>query len=175
MIDRGDLAEIGFTSLYNAVEDITRKTKVNGKPLIMATEKLESMSNRETPSKSEVISLAHSVSIGSDRIMLSEETAVSENATLIVEWLDNFLNNSKIVAQFPEARNTDGRFDEIWKFLSENSKIPVLLLTKSGHALCNFMKIRPHDDVIVVTNNPKIKNVAKLYAQNIRFNKSKHR
>ena len=62
MIDRGDLAaEIGFTSLYNAVEDITRKTKVNGKPLIMATENLESMSNRETPSKSEVISLAHSV------------------------------------------------------------------------------------------------------------------
>ena len=34
------------------------------------------------------------------------------------------------------------------------------------------MKIRPHDDVIVVTNNPKIKNVAKLYAQNIRFIKA---
>ena len=41
-------------------------TKSNGKPLIMATENLESMVNRSVPSKSEVMSIAHSASIGVD-------------------------------------------------------------------------------------------------------------
>ena len=55
------------------------RTKENGKPLIMATENLETMIFRETPSKSEVISIANSIEIGSDCIMLSEETATSKN------------------------------------------------------------------------------------------------
>ena len=58
MIDRGDLAaEIGLEDLYEAVEHIVSETKSSGKPLIMATENLESMLDREVPSKSEVISL----------------------------------------------------------------------------------------------------------------------
>ena len=58
MIDRGDLAaEIGIFNLFNAVENISIETKSYGKPLIMATENLESMSTRLEPSKSEVMSL----------------------------------------------------------------------------------------------------------------------
>jgi len=51
----------------------------------MATENLESMSDRDTPSKSEVMSLVHSVSIGADCVMLSEETAMSKNGPYIVK------------------------------------------------------------------------------------------
>ena len=91
MIDRGDLAaEIGLHGLYSAVETIALQTKLLGKPMIMATENLETMINRETPSKSEVMSIAHSASIGADCIMLSEETAVSPNAKIILEWLHGF-------------------------------------------------------------------------------------
>ena len=90
MIDRGDLAaEIGFDALYNAVEKISRDTKSNGKPLIMATENLEAWQVGHT-SKSEVMSLAHSVSIGADCIMLSEETATADNGRYIVHWLTGF-------------------------------------------------------------------------------------
>ena len=79
MVDRGDLvAEIGYENLFSGIETIAQATKSNGKPLIMATENLESMLDRDMPSKSEVVSLAHSASIGVDCFMLSEETALSK-------------------------------------------------------------------------------------------------
>ena len=77
MIDRGDLsAEIGSYRLYESIENISKFTKENGKPLIMATENLHSMEKYLQPSKSEIISLGHSASIGVDCIMLSEETKI---------------------------------------------------------------------------------------------------
>ena len=59
MIDRGDLAaEIGLENLFRAIATIADETKGYGKPLIMATENLETMLHRNVPSKSEVISIA---------------------------------------------------------------------------------------------------------------------
>ena len=98
MIDRGDLAaEIRISNLYNAIEHISASTKSVGKPLIMATENLESMINREVPSKSDIMSIVHSLSIGTDCIMLSEETATAKNGMQILYWLSSFLSNLKPV------------------------------------------------------------------------------
>ena len=96
MIDRGDLAaEIGFDRLFDSVNTISDQTKAHGKPLIMATENLETMVDRELPSKSEVMSIAHSVSIGVDCFMLSEETATADSGQQIVTWLYEFLTCRK--------------------------------------------------------------------------------
>ena len=85
MIDRGDLAaEIGMSSLFRSIEQIAHETKWAGKPLIMATENLETMMVRQLPSKSEVMSIAHSISIGADCIMLSEETKQFQKMALIL-------------------------------------------------------------------------------------------
>ena len=74
MIDRGDLgAEIGDSNLFKMIEKISKKTKEKGKPLIMATENLESMINNSSPSKSEIVSLGFSLKLFSDVIMLSDE------------------------------------------------------------------------------------------------------
>ena len=94
MIDRGDLAaEIGFDGLFDAISLISGDTKARGKPLIMATENLETMIDRDVPSKSEIISLAHSASIGVDCIMLSDETATADSGQSTVLWLDAFLSS----------------------------------------------------------------------------------
>ena len=96
MIDRGDLAaEIGYDRVYDAINQSTDHTKAHGKALIMATENLETMLDRKVPSKSEVMSIAHSSSIGVDCIMLSEETATSGSGQEIVIWLDKFLKSCK--------------------------------------------------------------------------------
>ncbi|MDA8881817.1 pyruvate kinase [Alphaproteobacteria bacterium] len=168
MIDRGDLAaEIGFYALYNAVEKITHETKANGKPLIMATENLESMSDRDTPSKSEVMSLAHSVSIGADCVMLSEETAMSKNGPYIVKWLYEFLKKSNITVRNVAQTKKQRKYETIWKIIGEYRHIPVLLMSKSGYALFNYMATRPDQDVIVVTNNPRLGNIVKLFSRKI--------
>ena len=52
MIDRGDLsAEIGSENLFSSIKEISKNVKKSGKPLIMATENLESMTKKTNPSK----------------------------------------------------------------------------------------------------------------------------
>ena len=92
MIDRGDLsAEIGDNNLYDAILKISNLTKKYGKPLIMATENLETMSTSNNPTKNDIISLGFSNQINSDIIMLSEETASSDKWKKIIIWLNKFL------------------------------------------------------------------------------------
>ena len=92
MIDRGDLlAEVGEVNLYKAICEISTQAHRFKKPLIMATENLESMQKRLQPSKSEIIALEHSINLGSDIIMLSDETATSPLFMNTLEWLYNFL------------------------------------------------------------------------------------
>ena len=92
MIDRGDLlAEVGTGNLYNSICEIAKQATKYNRPLIMATENLESMQKRLQPSKSEIIALEHSIKLGTDIIMLSDETATSPLFMNTIEWLNNFL------------------------------------------------------------------------------------
>ena len=78
MIDRGDLlAEVGINKLYKSIHKVSENSVYFNKPLIMATENLESMQTRLQPSKSEIIALEHSINLGTNIIMLSDETATS--------------------------------------------------------------------------------------------------
>ena len=96
MIDRGDLsAEIGERNLYEAIIKISETAKKFGKPLIMATENLESMFLNKEPSKNDIISLEFSNQINTDIIMLSEETATSKKWKQILNWLNVFIKNKK--------------------------------------------------------------------------------
>ncbi len=91
MIDRGDLlAEVGIRNFYPSIVKIGIQTKSAGRPLIMATENLDSMQYRLQPSKSEIIALQHSIDLGSDFLMLSDETATS----------DLFMNTINLLSQF---------------------------------------------------------------------------
>ena len=93
MIDRGDLlAEVGSSNLYNSINKISKNSVYFNKPLIMATENLESMQKRLQPSKSEIIALEHSINLGTNIIMLSDETATSSLFLNTLNWLYNFLN-----------------------------------------------------------------------------------
>ena len=92
MIDRGDLlAEVGEGNLYKAICKISEQAYIFQKPLIMATENLDSMQKKFQPSKSEIIALEHSIDLGSDIIMLSDETATSPLFMNTLEWLYHFL------------------------------------------------------------------------------------
>lgn len=169
MIDRGDLAaEIGLINLYNAIELIAFNTKNVGKPLIMATENLESMINREVPSKSDVMSIAHSISIGSDCIMLSEETATAKNGLKILRWLKIFISELKVVNNRKLNDEFKVKNSQLWNTLAKTDDIPVLIMTISGYALFEYIAIKPNSPVIIVTNNKKLISVTKLFANKIK-------
>ena len=92
MIDRGDLlAEVSIKNFYPSIVKIGMNTTSTKRPLIMATENLESMQYRLQPSKSEIIALQHSINLGSDFLMLSDETATSDLYMNTIDWLNQFL------------------------------------------------------------------------------------
>ena len=96
MIDRGDLAaEVGNEKLTEYVENIIRDCKFYGKPIIIATENLNSLIDNLTPSKSDILNLDYYLSKKVDFIMLSDETATSSNWRNTISWLYNYLNSRK--------------------------------------------------------------------------------
>ena len=157
MVDRGDLsAEIGEHKLFSAMQEISRIVKNNGKPLILATENLESMIFKKgftTPTKSEIVSLAHSKNLLADRIMLSDETATSKNWMNIIKWLDRFLrklNKNSIIKK--KGNNI------FWSAIQQIKDIPIVIFTKKGYAL---EKIKHTSDMInltVFTDSKKVKS-----------------
>jgi pyruvate kinase len=170
MIDRGDLvAEIGYDKLFSSIEEIAEATKTHGKPLIMATENLETMVRRQMPSKSEVISIAHSAQIGVDCFMLSEETALSENKHITVSWLTNFLKSSLVEKRKYQklATKTNKEFS-IWSAITADETRPIIVMSKSGRAIFKLLATGHTAGVFVISNNIKIKKMCQLFSNDIK-------
>ncbi len=166
MIDRGDLsAEVGFENLFDAVSRIANEAKYQGVPLIMATENLDSMNTRLQPSKSEIIALQHSINLGTDVVMLSDETATSNLYLNTTDWLTSFLevcsrNKSKeMLSLLPNYEEPN----KYWSTLASLEQVTFLLITRSGEALNKLRRLNKYCGIIIVTDNRRIERIAQLH------------
>jgi pyruvate kinase len=152
MIDRGDLsAEVGEENLFNMVENISLKSKKYGKPLIIATENLDSMVSGFSPTKSEIISIAYSRKNYVDQIMLSDETATSINFYKTLLWLDNFLKSSHLKLR----KKSPSGLDLLWSTVKnlDDSYNKLVVFTKKGFAIEKITSMSPNIEMNVFTDN----------------------
>ncbi len=109
MIARGDLGvELPVEEVPLIQKDIIRKCLHRAKPVIVATQMMESMIDRTKPNRSEITDVANAVLEGADAVMLSAETATGKYPRLVVETM------SKIIREI-ENKAYDYNRDEMLK------------------------------------------------------------
>ncbi|MBN2439878.1 MAG: pyruvate kinase [Spirochaetales bacterium] len=94
MVARGDLGiecELSMIPIYQ--KQITRICNLNAKPVIIATQMLESMIKNPLPTRAEVTDVANAIYDGSDAIMLSAETAVGDYPVQAVHMMRRIADN----------------------------------------------------------------------------------
>lgn len=92
MIARGDLGvELPVEQVPMIQKNIIRKCIHRAKPVIVATQMMESMMDRVKPNRSEITDVANAVLEGADAVMLSGETAMGQHPTLVVETMKKII------------------------------------------------------------------------------------
>lgn len=92
MIARGDLGvELPVEQVPMIQKNIVRKCIHRAKPVIVATQMMESMMERVKPNRSEITDVANAVLEGADAVMLSGETAMGQHPVLVVETMTKII------------------------------------------------------------------------------------
>lgn len=107
MVARGDLGvELPVEKVPMAQREIIRKCIHRAKPVIVATQMMESMIDRVKPNRSEITDVANAVLEGADAVMLSAETATGQHPALVVETMRKIILEVE-KTEYPYNREDD--------------------------------------------------------------------
>lgn len=167
MVARGDLGvEIKTETMPIIQKIIIRKTCYSGKPVITATQMLDSMIRNPRPTRAEVTDVANAILDGTDAIMLSGETAAGNYPIEAVKVMNSIALNIEASKDFHD--NSDKRFDwidaTITNAISRSTRViseqlqssAIITATASGATSRAISKFRPMVPIIAATYNENV-------------------
>ena len=171
MIARGDLGvELPIESIPGWQKKIIRISRIKGKPVVVSTQMLESMTSSLTPTRAEVSDVANAVFEGADAIMLSAESASGNYPVETVNMMhkiaystENEKNYNKILAnQIEQTPNTTpDAIATAAKSLADDLLSPIIVCyTESGSTGIKVSRVRPTQTILTIT--PVIETARKL-------------
>ncbi len=169
MVARGDLGvELPVEKVPMAQREIIRKCIHRAKPVIVATQMMESMMDRVKPNRSEITDVANAVLEGADAVMLSGETATGQHPALVVETMRKIiLEVEKTEYRYnreedlkPQTHSPSFLSDAICynacKIARDTNADALIGMTQSGYTAFVLSSYRPKAPLYIFT---KIKNL----------------
>ncbi len=169
MIARGDLAvEVSFSQVPIIQKDIIQRCIEHAKPVVIATQMMESMIDNFRPTRAEATDVANAVLDGADCLMLSEETSVGkypvgvvQNMQSIISWTEShgfhYLKEHPPVA-FSTTFLPESVCYHACKMAEQTKATAIIPFTHSGATALYIASHRPYSPIFAFTNNLSLLN-----------------
>jgi len=175
MIARGDLGvELPVEKVPMAQRDIIRKCIHRAKPVIVATQMMESMMERVKPNRSEITDVANAVLEGADAVMLSGETAMGKHPPLVVSTMKKIImeveateyryNREEDLAPQPHSPSflSDAICYNGCKIAKDVNADALIGMTQSGYTGFILSSYRPKSPLYIFTKERSLVNQLSL-------------
>jgi pyruvate kinase len=166
MVARGDLGiETPAEDVPLWQKKIIDKCLAVAKPVIVATQMLDSMIRKPRPTRAEVSDVANAVIDHTDAIMLSGETASGAYPLLAVQTMDKIVRETEkstyddlaMASIMKNIKNIDDAVSQVAKILSKTVDAKVILVASlSGYAGRIVARYRPELPILVATDNERV-------------------
>ncbi|RZK50722.1 MAG: pyruvate kinase [Pedobacter sp.] len=167
MVARGDLGvEMPMEEVPLLQKMIVKKCKAASKPVIIATQMLESMITTPRPTRAEVNDVANSVLDGADAVMLSGETSVGEFPLIVIETMQKIISNieennypfhaEKFLNTKSPSFLSDAVCDSACFLAKQTNSVGIVSMTMSGYTAFEISSHRPEAPIFVFTSNEKL-------------------
>lgn len=166
MVARGDMGvEIPPESVPMVQKDLIRKCNKLGKPVITATQMLDSMQRNPRATRAEASDVANAIYDGTDAVMLSGETAAGQYPEEAAKTMRNIAVSAEAAQDYKKLLSDRTKLVETslvnaigvsvaHTALNLNVKA-IVAATESGSTARTISKYRPHSDIIAVTPSEK--------------------
>ena len=173
MVARGDLGvELPLEQVPMIQKTIVRKCIHRAKPVIIATQMMESMIDRTRPNRSEITDVANAVLEGADAVMLSGETAMGQYPELVIRTMVSIINEVEKEAVvynrnlIPQPHSPSFLSDALCYNACEMARDvhahALVGVTQSGYTGFMLSSYRPHSPLFVFTKTQTLVNQLSL-------------
>ncbi len=176
MVARGDLGvELPIEEIPLRQKEIVHLANMEAKPVIVATQMLESMVDNLRPTRAEVTDIANAILDGADAIMFSEETAIGKHPLEVVKTAikiaklteHRLLEPGSMAQQIREKIRHSKRIDDMisiatYDILSNKTVSFVVAPTTTGMTALRISRIRPRQWILAITDNYTVRNILNI-------------
>jgi pyruvate kinase len=173
MIARGDLAvEVPQERMPLIQKDIIKRCIKYAKPVVVATQMMDSMMENANPTRAEITDVANAVLDGTDAVMLSGETSTGKYPVKVIEVMEKILSNiehtnliyNKELRAHPNSDSfiSDAICYNAARMSSELGARAIIGMTFSGYTAFMLSSYRPKSDIFIFTENRDLLNTLSI-------------